>query len=538
MDKIRKTLCSLFERIGRIRDVYPLTLILVILLSLSCALFIDQDGTVGRFMENYGIPFLLLWGIGTFFTETLFAGRKPLCWMGVLAAGGVSALLTGLSNSASEIIRAAAEHWMWAYALTMILLGIYFNYRTKRIPFEDYCFQIIHDLTGLGIICFITGLGTALVVSVFVTLILNGEHYMLVLRTEFLVLGCLLGGGIMNVLVTEKHKTAAFFGMIVKYLLMGLLLAAFAVVYGYMLKILITRDIPSNEIFRILAGLFIIGLPIWTMAGTFEPGKFPADIGTKLPYVFIPFLFLQGYAIRERILAYGMTPARYLCLVLMVFEILYIVLYAVRKRETAVMLPIAAGLALCALVCPKLNMFEVSLRSQKKIFDTYAGADFAALSREDQSSLAGAFYYLEADPAGKRLLEDVPEAKIEMIRDSGLMGIPELDQNFYIMEEFPLQREDLSGYRFVTSVYYDGDNPAETDLSAIPLHDGEEAPSLTLDLDPYIDELTAAQKENAELPKFIRIDDQSAVRVLSLNLMKDPAGEIQWFYLSGLLLEK
>ena len=538
MNEIRTKLQMIFKQISLIFSAYPLTLVLVAALSLSCAVFIDRSGTWGRFMEDNGIPFLLLWGTGTFFAETLWEGRKIPRRIGDLSAGCFSALLIGLRHSASDIRGAEAEHWMWAYALTMILMGVYFNFRKKDICFEAYCFRIIQDLAGLGIICFITGLGTALVVSVFVTLILNGTHGMLVIRAEFLVLGCLLGGGILNALVTEKQKPSRFFILIVRYLLPVLLLTAFAVVYVYMLKILVTRVVPSNEIFRIIAGLFIIGLPVWTMAGTFEEDRFPTGIVVKLPFIFIPFIFLQGYAIRERIMAYGMTPSRYLCLGLIVFEIFYIAIYAFRKRDIAVILPAAAVLMIVSFIVPAVNMFDVSLRSQKRIFDAFVSSDFDTLSFDDRSSLAGAFYYLEGDPAGKRLLEDVPEQKAEQIRNSGMIGIRKVDQNFYIMEVFPLQQEDVSGYRLMTSVGYEEEDPSETDLSAVPLRDKTGEILLTADLKPYIDEFSAMKKDNKDLPTRFTVDDQRVIRVQSLNLVQDQDGRIQWFSFSGLLFEK
>ena len=51
-------------------DAYPITLVLIFLFSVTAAVFIDQSGTVGKFVEDKGIPFLMLWGFGTFFAET------------------------------------------------------------------------------------------------------------------------------------------------------------------------------------------------------------------------------------------------------------------------------------------------------------------------------------------------------------------------------------------------------------------------------------------------------------------------------------
>ena len=62
---------------------------LVLLVAVTASVFIDQSGSLGKFMENKGLPFLLVWGIGTYFIEsylpvdpladrTLPALRNPL----------------------------------------------------------------------------------------------------------------------------------------------------------------------------------------------------------------------------------------------------------------------------------------------------------------------------------------------------------------------------------------------------------------------------------------------------------------------------
>ena len=66
------------------------------------------------------------------------------------------------------------------------------------------------------------------------------------------------------------HIVSGNFVEVIKYVLGILVIIAFAIIYLYIAKIIILRDIPSNQIFRILATLFIIGFPIWTMSKSFE----------------------------------------------------------------------------------------------------------------------------------------------------------------------------------------------------------------------------------------------------------------------------
>ena len=91
-----------------------------------------------------------------------------------------------------------------------------------------------------------------------------------------------------------------------------------------MIKIIVLRKIPANQIFRILAALFACGLPIWTMNSLWEKEENTwQKIINKLPLAFIPFILLQIYSIWSRISANGLTEARYLCVMLVIFEIIY-----------------------------------------------------------------------------------------------------------------------------------------------------------------------------------------------------------------------
>ena len=352
MKTIKTMLKSISDYFRQIGGRYPLTLLLILLVSLSAALFIDQSNAFANFMENQGLSFLFFWGLGAFFAETQWSGKRGAKWAAAAAAGVLSGVLVYFRYYSADPLKTNAGHWAAALGIVFAVLGAWRNYKKSGQPFNVWCIRVVHELSRLAIICAVTAAGLALVTSTFVALILNGQHYMLVFRAEFLVLGCLLGSGVLYAQIRPERERPAFFNVIVRYLLAGLLTAAFVIVYIYILKIIITRVMPSNEVFRILAGLFIIGLPIWTLTGTFEEKDLLVRISVRLPYFFIPFLFLQGYAIRQRIAAYGLTPARYMCLVLMLVEVIYIAVYALRNGRPASCCPSSRCSRSSAWHCP------------------------------------------------------------------------------------------------------------------------------------------------------------------------------------------
>ena len=546
---MKKTLQNIFEQYRAAAAVYPLTMVLILLFALTTAIFIDQSNELCQWVETNGIPFLMLWGIGTFFTETMFHDDQRGKWIGVVCTGLISAGFVYFSANGSDVLRENVSHWKMAYGFILVCLGVYGNYKRSGLAFNEWCIRVVHELSRLAILCAITAMGIALVVAVFVTLILGGKHYMLIIRAEFLVTGCLFGIGLLQAQIRLDRELPNFFCMIVKYLLTSLLIVAFAVIYGYILKIIITRVVPSNEIFRILAGLFIIGLPIWTIAGTFPAEHWLLRISRKLPYIFIPFLFLQGYAIRERISAYGLTPLRYLCLVLMLFEVVYIIVYALRMRETGIMLPIMAVLALVSLALPYVNMYSMANRSQKSIFDRYIESDFYSLSDDDQSSLAGAYYYLSGNAAGKNMLASVAPDKIETIKASGKTGIREIDSNMYIYYEFPVLDVDVSAYERMTMLstfYPDKPNDEETpvDPQAVEFYDGQGNVLLTADVSEFLNRCISSYAAGQLLkPNFsgdIQLDENRLLRVYlcSVTVSNESEQTIPFLNLDAVLLEK
>ncbi len=544
MTKIKQMLKGAAEHYKPVIARYPETLILIALTSLTAAVCIDQSGKIGKFMEDKGILFFFLWGIGTYFIETYRPKGKMIKAVCFGAAGMAALAAVFFLNTGTELRQEIAGHWTAAYVIILISLGIYRNFRDSGLLFNRYCIRTIHELSRTAIACFITGVGLALVVSVFVVLILNGSHFMLIIRSEFLVLGCITGSGILYALITSDRELPRFFVTIVRSLLLTMLLIAFAIVYVYILKIIITRVVPSNEIFRILAGLFIIGLPIWTIAGTFDENSFPVRIGVRLPYIFIPFLFLQGYAIRERIAAYGMTPMRYLCLALMLFECIYIAVYHLRRRETGVMIPVFAVMSVIALAVPYVNMYSTANRSQKAIFDRSAGTAFADLSPKDQSSLAGAYYYLARNPQGKILLADSDPERIQTIRDSGMIGSPDYDHNIYILYEFPMTDIDISGFNRMTSVsstpVHDDKTPDYIDPENVSFYDNADNTVISADIRGFINDCIASNEVNSlstpDFPGVIKIDESRLIRVRDCAMTIEPDMRISFLSINGILL--
>lgn len=539
MTRIKMSFTKISGRIRQVFSRYPMTLILIFAASVIAAFFIDRNDA---FVEK-GLLFTVLWGAGTYFSETFFADRKALKYGIAILAGAIAAGLVIMNSSGTELTEALTHRLIITYSLTVLMCGIFRNYRDSGLAFNEYCIRAVYQQAQLAVICGIIAVGLALVLGVFSFLILDSDGISLIFRTEFLVLGCLAGFTVLYAQLSGDQTVPGFFKWMIRIMLC-LVTAAFVIIYGYILKIIITRIVPSNEIFRILAGLFLIGLPVWTTAGSFEAHSRLGKIGKALPFVFIPFVLLQGYAIGTRIAVFGITPMRYLGLALMLFEMIYIAIYALRRETVGVMLPVIAVLTAISLLIPGINMYSVSVRSQRAILDRFSGKDLTSLSDEDLALLTGSYDYLSGNTEGKALLSDLDPAVVSAAESGGRGFGDLLNQNTLIMQTYPLQNEDIGRYDRLTLVHMDAYNARALDSEpfdpgTVSFFDADGETVLTADLRQFIAACEEAENRgNGIYPDRIESEDGSVLLCLSLLLETGADGSVIRLDLEGVLLKK
>lgn len=527
---------------------YKITVILIAIVSILYAIFFPKGQQINSLFGEKIIPFFILFGIGTFFIETLHFKRIWQSFLGFLIAALFSfsfiylnTLPEGSSFAGMEpaVIHQLLPSYVISYCIILIALGVFVNYKKSGQTFSEYVTMVIQNLSQIAIISGALAVGIAAVISIFIYLILDNSYSDLILRAELLVLGCTVGIGTLHSMIHTHKEAAKFFAVVVRYILLSLTLIAFAIIYLYIAKIIITQEMPSNEVFRILAALFVVGLPIWTMADSFPKDNFLVRTGIKLPYVFIPFLFLQGYSIGIRIAEFGLTPRRYLCVMLMLFEILYIILYFLKKREVGVVLPVLAVLAVVTTAVPGVNMYDLSVRSQKDNFEKYTAIGFKNLSVAEQKKMAGAYYYLRNDPFGKEYVENIDTETMEAIQNSGFYGVNSEGQNynyrFYLVNDL-----DISSYGKMTvvSANLSGDS---IDLTKVPMGNDTEPDLLEVDVSKVVKQILSGKtSEEALKPSepapIIEIGDGSILVLSDIAFSTTEEGTVGSLNLQGFWL--
>ncbi len=551
MSKLKEKISNLYLTLKKSIEKFPLTIATIIILTLICV--IDLEGTIikANILRNimfFGIAF----ANGAFLTETISKDKikKILGYAISVVLATVFTYIFAepkiIENILSRNILDWLEKLFTCSMISVFTLSIYFNYKESKKTFEQYITSIFVNVFKTSIIYGILTIGSAIVTAVFIYLILDGGNYTLLARIELLILGIYYIPALLYSLYNIEEKTSKFSKIVIKYVLGTLVIVAFAIIYMYIIKIIVLRNMPSNQIFRILAALFILGCPIWTMVENFKEDTIIDKINKILPILFIPFIILQIYSIGIRILANGITESRYLCIILIIFEIIYTIIKLRKKEKIGKILLVFIALTIISTIVPYINMYKVSQISQYnnlKIFKQKT-----EYTEDEKQKIYGAYRYLQGTDEGNKLIEDLlTENEEEEIIDLRKTDISEDDEGTqYISSYATIDYIDVAEYKNLYTVYSseydDKQGNAEKVFSnlALRIENNNEIvyANILEEVNEYIrygDRL----KDNFENINEIQIDDSKKLLLTSISITYDKVNKnIKNYSLSGYLLEK
>lgn len=471
--KIKEKVKNLLNILRKSMEKFPVTIICIFVLTLIYAICIGNKnvdwGIIGKITL-----FTAIFSSTSYLLEILIENKKKALIYYVLTIIW-SALLTICAFTKSDVLGIKNElfinliiRFIICYLSSILILSVYFNCKKSGKTFESYITSVVVNIFKTSLIYNILAIGCAIIASIFIYLILNGTKYILIGRIEILLLGIYYVPTILYSFYKQDGEIGKFAKIIIKYVLGTLVMIAFAIIYIYIIKILVLRNIPSNQIFRIIATLFIIGLPIWTMCMSLDEGKTFDKINKNLPYLFIPFILLQIYSIGVRIGTNGLTEARYLCVMLITFEIIYTIIYIKNKSKTHINLLVIIALIIISTVAPFVNMFRVSALNQFNILKKYDQKE--NLSKEEKNKLDGAYYFLRSSTIGKEYLrnytmrnEPYSEYSLDLYQDNYININANTDSKYINIEGYK-KLYDISAFNYGLSLYNNSNDYEEKTL--------------------------------------------------------------------------
>ena len=380
-------------------EKYPLVLTLIYIISFLFAILMDTDLMDEEWIQKL-FMFGTIWGIGTFFAENVFEKGKKRIGLYVLTAiiSYVFIHFAFINKYEDTVIK-----WLVCYISTMCSISIYSIIKKSEKDFPEYILKVAINIAKSSFVYGILAIGVASILWVFDALILDVTSKYID-NIEILIVGFFYSTKIIYSFINLDDDVNKFFKNLIKYVLMPLIITAFVIIYLYIIKIFVLRDIPKNQIFRIATALFIVGGFIWTVMNYFKEEGLMYKISTKLPLIFSPFILLQIYTLGIRISKNGITPIRYAGIVFIIFEVLYILCYILKNKKIHNLIIIADVLLIISVLVPIVNAFDVSIYSQIKNLNIYSQK--SELTDEDKEKISGAYYYLQYTEKGKKYIKD------------------------------------------------------------------------------------------------------------------------------------
>lgn len=416
MEKIKNRLWGIFGNnfYQKIKDSfsdYAVSLIAIVVTSVYAAFLFAMEmefdsafwsepvfDTIGRG--------LVCFCFGAVFAETFFTGqkRKKICALFVAAVFAVPlAIGTGLDaetqifNTSGSILEELTYRFLYGYMLLLTLGTVYFCFKKTGLSFSEYVLKAFSNLMKTFIVFWILSFGVMFITSIVDELLLDDYSYF-DMSLEILAVGLYLVPMCLSGLRDMKDEPGAFLKTVVKYILLLLSACGMAIVYLYVLKILILWEMPSNEVFSIVSVLFCFGMPVWLMTEYYADDTRYYKVFSKLPYLFAPLMILQLYSMVVRISQYGVTPGRYMGMMLILFEAVTLFIWHFGKKKREIMLAFLCLLVFIAFWMPGINMYRVSTLCQQSFLKKYYqevldGHEISGLAYE---RLKGSYQYLKS----------------------------------------------------------------------------------------------------------------------------------------------
>ncbi len=542
MNKIKNLLSKLSQDLKDLMRKFPVTMSIIIFLTLLFTVIIDQNFSrnTREILEKIEM-FCMIWAVGTFFTEIFFAKRTNQMISYILTAI-VSLVFVRLTYmTLSPDIAIIWEKILATYIPVLILISIYKIIKNNDLTLEKYFICVFRDLLNMSIIYVILNIGFVLIVEIFNLLILDGRANMGIIRTLTLLYGLFYVPSILySVSSINKKEMNAFIKGLVNYVLLPLVIIAMAIIYLYIAKILILRDMPKNVIFRILAGIFVIGFPVWNMASCYgEEKRWIGKITKILPVLYVPFIFLEMYAIGIRIQEFGVTPLRYVSCIFIVFQMICLGLTFYKNKEKLSFVLVSMAVLVFVAILTPFGYENISNLSQKKIIEKWLpeNTEFAVLNETEKAKVKSAYRYLEQEVNGDKYIpEYLSEELIKEINSFYKEG-----KNDYVRYRYFSRRKDLnldiSDYRKISKM--------ETNKTLYGKTTVLEINEKNLDFSDFLNQVIQKHKESKleaenyfDENNLINLNETEDFYMEYISLRYEDEGEIETFSIEGYLLEK
>lgn len=523
------------------KDIYKTYTATIAAAVLLTFIFVIFNHVEDNDFYEHGVIILSLFCAWSFFFESYYyqknqTAKKRLLFSGVGIL--VSVILDLIVYYIEEtnpkgdygILEMNIVFFLTFYFIFLIGCALFIIINRQKISFHEYLARVIFGLlraVGLFLTLYIA---VVLLLELFDNLIVSIEYWDVLTDIEIIIAGLIYFPVCLVTLVKTEEENAKFTKAIVTYAFMPCVMIAMAIIYIYIIKIFVTWEIPSNEIFYICSVLFAIGAPIWTMAYAFTKDKktIYAKMIKYAKYIYAPFICLEIYAVGVRVYEYGITEDRYIAIVFILFQIIYelwelilIAYFKFKKKEQQhvfgkyyeYMILVLVAFAFIGFLFPGINASFTSYLSQREKFKNNKESNVIEACE--------AYYYLKGNPYGKSWLEkNCTKGELAILQNKYYDKINNTKDEYKLEWNYVYVRYnssdnmdegyDISGYNKLYEVvcgYYNEDYTYE-DCKSMSVKIGEkEYTNIDItDCLTYYTEIDENLEQYSEKDKIYRID--------------------------------
>ena len=309
--------------------------------SIFCAFIIAVVSIIANQKKGFDIESIVavcsIWLAGNFLVESLWkktaeeAQKNKRKW---LIGYGVTFVIAIVFENLSEILKAQKadipnlifESILYFYIACTVLLAIYVLLRQQKLDLPHCIGRIIFALLRAVGVYLVLNIAVILILEIIDALLVDIDTFRVELNIQLLLSALAYFPTCLLAVSDTSEDNAAFTKKFVSYVLLPCVWIAMFVIYLYVVKIFVTQEVPSNEIFGICASLFAMGMPIWMMASGFVEEKTSryAKLISITKYIYAPFILLEIYSMSVRVKAYGLTEQRYAAWMFILLQVIYI----------------------------------------------------------------------------------------------------------------------------------------------------------------------------------------------------------------------
>ncbi len=403
MDRFKLFIKGAFSYPRQLLATHPVTAVSIITTSVLLSIYVYIDLALSyertKPFENaldhmcHIALAILFFAVFALCIESIRQKRKSIASITAFIVCGILSFF--MSYITSDILdRSRSSFWMWldgvrdrlgyatialyigALLVIALLLAIWFSYSHNiKQKFNDHVMNSCSTMFFTSIIYGVIQLGVLFLVII-VQVLLFDDAFDFLGPIIILINGLFFAPAVICALIRENEKANMFMQILVRYVMLTIAMLAYAIIYIYILKLVITLSVPSNSVYAILTALFIISMFIAYMSTTFEEHGFLQKFAYNAPLIFAPFILMQCYTVIVRIGQYALTPKRYFGIAFIIFEIIYIVYYTVTyKREKEIigsnLLLVICAIAIITVFIPGINAKSLSTSLAKRSLASY-----------------------------------------------------------------------------------------------------------------------------------------------------------------------